>query len=97
MKLRTELTARILDNPDIEERKSKYSGELAYFFGSKEIAHFHSNNVIDLRMTKPLVKKLAGKGAKVSDWFEVTFRKESDLAKVIELLEEAIRANRASR
>lgn len=95
MSLRLELTSRILDIPDIEEQKSKYSSEPAYFIGKREIAHFHSNNLIDIRLTKKLIKALNLQDkAPTSDWYEVGFKKESDLARIIILLESAVKANK---
>ncbi len=96
MNLRLELTSRILDIPFVEERKSKFGSEFAFFFGKREIAHFHSNETIDIRLTKRLIKdrKLTEKAPK-SDWHEVIFTKEADLPRIVELIQAAVRANKS--
>ena len=105
MKLKTELLARLLDDDSIEHRKSRFSKEEALFVGKREIAHFHSNNEIDVRLTRPEIRRRELRKSSDprihftspgSDWIVVTFRRESDLPFVLELLEAADRANIAA-
>lgn len=103
MSLKKELLARILGHPDIELRKSRFAKEDALFVGTREIAHFHHANELDVRLTKAEIKRRGfAKGEEkrvryprpAGDWVEVTFRKEADLAMVVELLEAAAKENR---
>ncbi len=100
-KLQIELMARILDNPEIEHKKSKFSKSEAFFFRGKEIGHFHSPNEMDIRVTKSNVKQLIAsdddrlfRRSPSSDWIEVKFQKKSDLKFVLDLVDLAIRATR---
>ncbi len=102
MTLKVELQARILDHPEIEMRKSRFSGVEAFYVQTREIAHFHSNQEIDIRLTCGEIKKrkLAHSEDKrihvpraSGDWVEVTFKSLRDLPFVQELVVSAAREN----
>lgn len=102
MSLKKELQVRLLDQLNLEEKKSKFSANTALFFGKKEIAHFHQGNELDLRLTKAEIKKgqwLAksdprlSQERKGSEWVQVRFRKEEDLSFILQLTAIAIKAN----
>jgi hypothetical protein len=92
--LQKELRARLLELTDVEEKKSRFSGELAYFRGKKEFAHFHSAQEIDIRVGKRQIRAgrdtfLAHKRVRrenpQGDWLVVQFRREADLELVLQL------------
>lgn len=97
--LRLELQARILDLPEIDEKKSRFSGEPAFFVGTREVAHFHANKAIDIRVTRKKIRELAltkkfPQQQSSADWIEVPFKSEADLPAIVELLEVAAHANK---
>ena len=57
MSLQTELKARVLDHPEIEWRKSRFSSVEAFFVQTREIAHFHNGSEIDIRLTLAEIKR----------------------------------------
>ncbi len=102
MSLKTELLARILNDENIELKKSRFSKEEALFVRHREIAHFHSAREIDVRLTRAEIRRRGiAKSSdpriivslSSSDWVVVKFNRESDLAFVQELVETAARAN----
>src|SRR5262245_43716400 len=102
MSLKTELLARVLDDEDLELKKSRFSKAEALFVGPREIAHFHSASEIDIRLTRAEIRKRNLRkpsdsrieiSSPSSDWVVVKFKKQSDLVLVQELLAAAARAN----
>lgn len=102
MSLKIELLARILDDENIELRKSRFSAEEALYVAQREIAHFHSLNEIDVRVTRREIKRRGFanssdariiKTSPSSDWIVVKFSCESDLDFVQELVIAAAAAN----
>jgi hypothetical protein len=98
--LRKELQARAGDLTDVTIKKSRFGGATAFFRGKKEFAHFHAGNEIDIRLTKPNVKKLKPDyrlqiDFPYRDWVVAHFETEADLDFVMKLLEIAYKANRA--
>ena len=55
-KLRAALSKKIALIKGLEERPSKVAGGSALFFKGKEIAHFHHDTEIDVRLTKKVIK-----------------------------------------
>jgi hypothetical protein len=102
MTLRKELTELILQMRGVTEKKSRWSDNLAFYIGSKEFAHFHSSNVIDIRLTKRVIRELDLKNQtdrrvqlrSSSDWIEFSFRRSTDIARALELLHAACDSNR---
>lgn len=84
----------------MEERPSKFGGSgAAYYFGAKEVAHFHAGNALDLRLTRRVIRELredlgvpSGPRKSASDWIELRFRSEADLVTMVGLVERALRA-----
>jgi len=52
--LRRQLIKKLEGIPGLENKPSKVAGGSAIFYKGKEIAHFHHNNEIDVRLTKKL-------------------------------------------
>jgi hypothetical protein len=102
--LRRELTSRILDLPEVEERRSRMGGGPAFFVGAREIAHFHGETAIDLRLGRAEIRALgAAPGLataprrNASHWLELRLRGECDVPRVVALVRRAARANRSPR
>ncbi len=97
--LKKELQARAGDLTDVVIKKSKFSSAIAFFRGKKEFAHFHKDNSIDIRLTKPLIKKLKPDfRLEISypprDWVIAYFESDADVDFVFKLLEQAYKAHK---
>jgi hypothetical protein len=100
--LKIELAARILDIPDLQSKKSRYSSEEAIFLGNREVGHFHSQDEIDIRLTRTKIKKMGLANSKdprllvrpSSDWIAVKFTNEIDLKYIVDLFTVAAKANK---
>ena len=93
MSLRAELTARILALPGVEERKSRFADFLAFHVGQREFAHFHSDEELDVRLTRVCIRELGIEGAR-TDWVAVPLRTQDDVSAALELVERALEASR---
>jgi hypothetical protein len=83
--MRARVRAVFLALPDVEEHPSQFSERDAFFIGGREIAHFHDDDVIDIR-----VGKNAGSRR---DWIEVPFKGARDVETIAELAATAHAAN----
>jgi hypothetical protein len=102
MTVRQELEKRLNELPGIERRPSRYGHGASYFTGGREIAHFHGETRMDVRLTKEeirlrkeegtLDRRLRTRGPS-AEWAEVHIEKESDILFAIALVEDAVRAN----
>ncbi|MCB0393491.1 MAG: DUF5519 family protein [Bdellovibrionales bacterium] len=100
--LREELIEKLEKIPGLEDRPSKVAGGSAIFFRNKEIAHFHHDNEIDLRLSKKLIKSeklIHPKDSKVhsgrsptSNWIELRFKTKKDIDNIVRLFRLAIEA-----
>ena len=103
--LRNELILKILSLPGIEERPSRLSSaktpkSAAYFFKGREVAHFHHNHEIDLRLTRKLIRreglqhpadsKIHQHRGSSSDWLEIRFQSRADVEEAVRLLRLAL-------
>jgi hypothetical protein len=79
--IRGKVRAAFVALPDVEEYVSQFSERDAYFVGGREIAHFHDDNVIDIRTT--------ARGG----WTEVPFKTARDVERIAELAALARAAN----
>jgi hypothetical protein len=88
--------------PELAHRPSRYGDALSYFVGNREIAHFHGDGRMDVRLTKERIRELKEKGTLDSrvktrgpsaNWAAVQVSQPSDIPYAIQLVEEAIRAN----
>ena len=103
MSVRSELTERIAALPGIVAKKSRFSENLAFYSGGREIAHFHDGGELDVRLTRKVIRELASGDPdipitvrKSSDWSAIRFSRRSDIALVLSLVERAVSANCAS-
>lgn len=102
--LRTRLATRLRGIGGVVESPSAFSEDDAFWCNGKEIAHFDSDDVVDLRLTKAVIRELRSalrEDARVelrkgsSDWVEVRVASTDDIAFVMELAERAAAAHRA--
>jgi hypothetical protein len=87
----------------LEESESMFGPRMAYWVNGKEVAHFESESVIEVRLTKAVIRgmradfkadpriELRPSGA---DWITVTFASPHDVAFVVELVGLAEQAHR---
>lgn len=101
-KLRTSLVEKLEKIAGLEHRPSRVSGGSAIFFKDREIAHFHHDNEIDVRLTKKLIRRegfLHPSDSKIhrhrspsSEWIEIKFRSAKDVDEVVRLFNLALSA-----
>jgi hypothetical protein len=99
-KLRLELIKKLERIPGLEDRPSKVAGGSAIFFKGKEIAHFHNDNEIDIRLTKKVIRreglnhhsdsKIHRHRSPSSEWIEIRFKKSQDVDEVVRLFKMAL-------
>lgn len=100
-KLRAELIKKLERIAGLEDRPSKVRGGSAIFYNEKEIAHFHHDNEIDIRLTKKIIRKeglnhyedseVHKHRSPNSEWIEVRFRTAKDIDEVVRLFKLALK------
>ena len=104
--LQKRLTARLQRIEGVVESPSMFGPGNAFWCNGKEIAHFDAADVVDLRLTRPVIRELRpilGADRRVelrkgsSDWIEVHVSSNDDVAFVVELAERAAAAHRADK
>jgi hypothetical protein len=94
--LRKQLVESLLaEIPGLEERASTVAGGTALFYRSKEIAHFHHDTEIDVRLTKRVIKQeglehpsdslVHANRAKTSEWMELRYSTAAEVKRVVRL------------
>jgi hypothetical protein len=100
--VREELERKLTALPGLEKRRSRYGDSMSYFVGDREIAHFHGDSRMDVRLTKEEIRRLRSEGAldprvrtrgPSAEWAEVHVLGLKDVPYAVSLVEEAIRAN----
>lgn len=99
-KLRNELIKKLERISGLEDRPSKVAGGSAIFYKDKEIAHFHDDNEIDVRLTKKVIRKeglhhptdskIHKHRSPSSEWIEIRFHKAKDVEEVVRLFKLAL-------
>lgn len=99
-KLRKELIKKLERIENLEDRPSKVAGGSAIFYKNKEIAHFHNDNEIDVRLTKKIIRKeglnhpndskIHKHRSPSSEWIEIRFHKASDIDEVVRFFKLAL-------
>ena len=95
-RLQQRLVARLLTLDGVVESPSMFGNADAYWCNGKEIAHLVAVDVVDLRLTRPVLRELRSalrddarvrlrKGG--SDWVELQFSSPGDVDFVLELAE----------
>jgi hypothetical protein len=102
--LRMRLAARLQGVNGIVESPSMFGPGNAFWCNGKEVTHFDGPDVVDLRLTRSVIRELRPvlrNDRRVelrksgSDWIEVHVSTSDDLAFVAELAERAAAAHRA--
>ena len=99
--LRRKLISELEKNPDVDVHLWKPDHHLTVIdYKGKEVAHFHGNNELDIRLSKEIVKRdgLTHATNRVGHperkdggrWLIVRFTRESHLAEIIRLIDKAI-------
>ncbi|HEY9790521.1 MAG TPA: luciferase family protein [Candidatus Obscuribacterales bacterium] len=93
--LRKQLIQKLLEIEGLEERASTVAGGSALFYKGKEIAHFHNDHEIDVRLTKEVIKKeglthpidseVHSSRKPGSQWFEIRFRSAAQVEEAVRL------------
>jgi hypothetical protein len=90
------------DPSGISTRPSRYGHGPSYVTGGREIAHFHGETRLDVRLTRAEIRRRKVDRAldprihlrhASGDWAEVSVETPKDLAFALELVEEALRTN----
>jgi hypothetical protein len=105
MDLEDRLASGLLSLPGVEEGKSRFGPESAFFVAGREFAHVHREGEIDLRLTRSVVaarrdeleddERVAMR--RTSDWVTVTYSSRVDVRFVLGLARAACEANRSAR
>jgi hypothetical protein len=102
MPVRDDLEQKLSEIPGVTRRASRFGHAHAYFVGDREIAHFHGDQRLDVRLTRVRIRELASEGAfdervktrgPSADWVAVTVAGVRDLALALSLVQEAVHAN----
>ena len=98
--LKKELLQHLQEIEGLQALPSKVPGGTALFYKEKEFAHFHSDNEIDLRLTRQLIKSLGLRHpprstthparAASSNWIELRFSSIEEVQVVAGLVRQAI-------
>jgi len=100
--VRHELERLLRELPGVDRRPSRYGHGSSYFTGGREIAHFHGNTRMDVRLTKEEIRlrteertldpRIRTRGPS-AEWAEVHVETEEDVPFAVALVEDAVRAN----
>lgn len=99
---REELERRLAEVPNLIRRRSRFGNAYAYFVGSREIAHFHGDGRMDVRLTRQRIREMKGEEVldprvrtrgPSADWATVPLDDGRVIPLAVELVEEAMRAN----
>jgi luciferase-like monooxygenase len=103
MSVREEVEGALCRLPGLEPRPARSGRGFSYFFEGQEIAHFHGEERIDVRLTRERIPELKARGAfdarvrtrgPSADWAAVRLSEPSDLSLALRLVKEAIRIHR---
>ncbi|MDE1821695.1 MAG: DUF5519 family protein [Euryarchaeota archaeon] len=102
MTVREDLERRLCALADLSRRPSRYGDSHSYFVGGREIAHFHGDSRMDVRLIRQRIKELKAEGnldhrvktrGPSADWATVPLNGPEDVALALEMVEDAMRAN----
>jgi hypothetical protein len=100
--LQDELWAHLLAIPGMEEGESSWSDGPALWVNGKQVANFSGENVLELRLTRPVIRaikeRLAGDTGidvrKNSDWVRIAIVSTEQRGLILELAEAAAAVHR---
>jgi luciferase-like monooxygenase len=102
MSVRADLELRLQGYPGLVRRPSRFGDAYSYFVGDREIAHFHGDGRMDIRLTHQRIREMKDEGildqrvrtrGPSADWASLPLAEPRELSLALELIEEAIRAN----
>jgi hypothetical protein len=102
--VRDALRERVLGIDGVVESPSMFGAGNGFWCNGKEIAHFDSDDVVDLRLTRSVIRELRPTlhgdervtlRKSGSDWIEIRVSSDHDIDFVVELAERAAAAHRA--
>jgi hypothetical protein len=102
MSVRDDLERDLASISGVIRRPSRRGTGNTYFAGEREIAHFHGDRRLDVRLTKEEIRRRVSEGAldkrvrtrgPSAEWVAVQIDGSEDLALALSLVEEAARAN----
>jgi hypothetical protein len=103
MSVRDELERKLAEIPGVDRRSSRRGHGHAYFAGDREIAHFHGDLRLDVRLTRERIRQRVAERTfdgrvhtrgPTADWVAVAIVGGQDITLAVSLVKEAIRANR---
>lgn len=98
------LEARILSLAGVEGRRSRWGHGDAYWIGTREFAHFHSQDRLDIRVGRETLKarpeirsdsRLVLR-TQASDWIEFRLKQRTDVNDAFKLVKLAWRSGRSA-
>ena len=102
MSAREVLERRLTEIPELTRRRSRYGDSQSYFVGDREIAHFHGDERLDVRLTKEVIRehkaqrdfdeRIQTRGPS-AEWVVVRILGERDIPLAVSMVSEAVRAN----
>jgi hypothetical protein len=102
MTLKSDLLAELQKIDGVESRHSPELGNIELLYRGRSFAHFHSDNELDLRFTKNVIKNLDlshptdsvnhPHRSPNSPWIEVRFNTAAEISRVSELVQLAVAA-----
>lgn len=102
MSVRDQLERRLEEVPGLVRRPSGRRHEHTYFAGDREIAHFHGDERMDVRLTRELIRQRVSQRAfddrvrtrgPSADWIAVRVTAVDDISLALSLVEDAARVN----
>jgi len=94
--LRQEFERRLLEMPKIAIDTWKDTDLVCVFFGEKEIAHFHGDTILDLRLSAKIIRQerlprdvseqIHPKRSENSRWICVAFENHAEIDKLLHLV-----------
>ena len=97
--LRTEFEQRLCEMPQVRLDTYKDTELVCIFFGEKEFAHFHGDNILDLRLTPKIIReeglsrsvsaRIHPNRSPNSRWICIEFSTRSDVDKLLHLVARA--------
>jgi Family of unknown function (DUF5519) len=102
MSARAELDRLLLEIPGLARHEARRGRGDAYFVEEQEIAHFHGDERMDVRLTKAVIHRFKSEGGfdervrtrgPAAEWVAVRVAEARDVPLAVSLVEEAIRAN----
>lgn len=102
MTVREVLVERLHALPGVTQGRSRNGHGSSFFTGGREIAHFHGERRMDVRLTKSEIQRRKDEGTldprmtargPSAEWVEVRLGNAGDVPFAVELVEDAVRAN----